>query len=224
MRTSDPWIWAVGDAVEVRDLVSEQPALIPLAGPANRQGRIAAENILGRDSRYKATQGTAICKVFDLAFAMTGLTEIEPAPRQEDLSPDLRTPGGSRRLLPRRPSHLLEAALRSCEWTHLGGPGRRGRGRRQAHRRSCRRDPCGDDGLRSRRSRTLLRASIRQRQGRGEHGRLCCLQRAALRRGLVGTRGTRLHAGRISCCWMYAPFKSTPTARSRARCARRWMS
>jgi NADPH-dependent 2,4-dienoyl-CoA reductase/sulfur reductase-like enzyme/rhodanese-related sulfurtransferase len=76
MHTSDPWIWAVGDAVEVRDLVSEQPALIPLAGPANRQGRIAAENILGRDSHYKATQGTAICKVFDLAFAMTGLTEM----------------------------------------------------------------------------------------------------------------------------------------------------
>lgn len=75
MHTSDPWIWAVGDAVEVRDLVADQPALIPLAGPANRQGRIAAENILGRDSRYQATQGTAICKVFDLAFAMTGLTE-----------------------------------------------------------------------------------------------------------------------------------------------------
>jgi NADPH-dependent 2,4-dienoyl-CoA reductase/sulfur reductase-like enzyme/rhodanese-related sulfurtransferase len=75
MRTSDPWIWAVGDAVEVRDLVLDQPALIPLAGPANRQGRIAADNILGRDSRYRATQGTAICKVFDLAFAMTGSTE-----------------------------------------------------------------------------------------------------------------------------------------------------
>ncbi len=75
MKTSDSCIWAVGDAIEVRDLVADQPALIPLAGPANRQGRIAADNILGRDSRYRATQGTAICKVFDLAFAMTGLTE-----------------------------------------------------------------------------------------------------------------------------------------------------
>jgi NADPH-dependent 2,4-dienoyl-CoA reductase/sulfur reductase-like enzyme/rhodanese-related sulfurtransferase len=75
MRTSDPFIWAVGDAVEVRDMVSDQPSLIPLAGPANRQGRIAADNILGRDSRYKATQGTAVCRVFDLVFAMTGLTE-----------------------------------------------------------------------------------------------------------------------------------------------------
>lgn len=75
MRTNLPNIYAVGDAVEVRDFVSEGPALIPLAGPANRQGRIAAEVILGRDSHYKGSQGTAICKVFDLAFAMTGLSE-----------------------------------------------------------------------------------------------------------------------------------------------------
>jgi len=75
MRTSDPAIWAVGDAVEVRDLVLGTPALIPLAGPANRQGRIAAEVILGRASAYKHSQGTAICKVFGLAFAMTGATE-----------------------------------------------------------------------------------------------------------------------------------------------------
>jgi NADPH-dependent 2,4-dienoyl-CoA reductase/sulfur reductase-like enzyme/rhodanese-related sulfurtransferase len=75
MRTSDPAIWAVGDAVEVRDLVLGTPALIPLAGPANRQGRLAAESILGRPSAYKHTQGTAICRVFELAFAMTGATE-----------------------------------------------------------------------------------------------------------------------------------------------------
>jgi len=75
MHTSVPGIYAVGDAVEVREFVSGDQALIPLAGPANRQGRIAAEVILGRDSRYKATQGTAICKVFDLTFAMTGLSE-----------------------------------------------------------------------------------------------------------------------------------------------------
>jgi len=75
MRTSDPSIWAVGDAVEVTDFVRQAPALIPLAGPANRQGRIAADNILGRKSRYNATQGTAICKLFDLAFAMTGASE-----------------------------------------------------------------------------------------------------------------------------------------------------
>jgi NADPH-dependent 2,4-dienoyl-CoA reductase/sulfur reductase-like enzyme/peroxiredoxin family protein/rhodanese-related sulfurtransferase/TusA-related sulfurtransferase len=75
MLTSDPAIYAVGDAVEVTDLTSDQPALIPLAGPANRQGRIAADNIFGRDSRYQKTQGTAICKVFNLAIGMTGLSE-----------------------------------------------------------------------------------------------------------------------------------------------------
>lgn len=75
MQTSDSTIYAVGDAVEVIDFVTRQPALIPLAGPANRQGRIAADNIFGRDSRYKDTQGTAICKVFNLAIGMTGLSE-----------------------------------------------------------------------------------------------------------------------------------------------------
>ncbi|MFN8095284.1 MAG: FAD-dependent oxidoreductase [Vicinamibacteria bacterium] len=75
MRTSDPAIWAVGDAVEVKDLARDAPALIPLAGPANRQGRIAADAVFGRPSRYAATQGTAIAKVFDLSFAMTGASE-----------------------------------------------------------------------------------------------------------------------------------------------------
>ncbi len=75
MRTSDPDIYAVGDAVEVQDLVGGFPAVIPLAGPANRQGRIAAINALGGDATYERTQGTAICKVFDLAVGMTGLSE-----------------------------------------------------------------------------------------------------------------------------------------------------
>ncbi len=75
MQTSDPDIYAVGDAIEVVDFVGGTPALIPLAGPANRQGRIAADNICGRPSAYHRTQGTAICKVFNLAVAVTGLNE-----------------------------------------------------------------------------------------------------------------------------------------------------
>jgi NADPH-dependent 2,4-dienoyl-CoA reductase/sulfur reductase-like enzyme/peroxiredoxin family protein/rhodanese-related sulfurtransferase/TusA-related sulfurtransferase len=75
MRTSDPDIYAVGDAIEVQDLVGGFPTVIPLAGPANRQGRIAAINALGGDAVYERTQGTAICKVFDLAVGMTGLSE-----------------------------------------------------------------------------------------------------------------------------------------------------
>lgn len=75
MRTSDPSIFAVGDAVEVRDFITGKPTLIPLAGPANRQGRIAADVICGRDAHYRGTQGTAVVGVFDLTLAMTGATE-----------------------------------------------------------------------------------------------------------------------------------------------------
>jgi rhodanese-related sulfurtransferase len=75
MKTSDPAIYAVGDAVEVDEFVTRTQTLIPLAGPANRQGRIAADNVFGRRSVYKGTQGTAICKLFDLTIAMTGVNE-----------------------------------------------------------------------------------------------------------------------------------------------------
>ncbi len=75
MRTSDSNIYAVGDAVEVQDFVGGFASVIPLAGPANRQGRIAAINALGGDAAYDKTQGTAICKVFDLAIGMTGMSE-----------------------------------------------------------------------------------------------------------------------------------------------------
>lgn len=75
MRTSNPDIFAVGDAVEVTDFITGQPALIPLAGPANRQGRIAADVIAGRNSRFRGTQGTAIVGVFDLTVASTGASE-----------------------------------------------------------------------------------------------------------------------------------------------------
>ncbi len=72
LRTSDPAIWAVGDAIEVRHGVTGQPCLLPLAGPANRQGRIAAENILGRPTTYAASYGTGILRVFRLTVAGTG--------------------------------------------------------------------------------------------------------------------------------------------------------
>jgi NADPH-dependent 2,4-dienoyl-CoA reductase/sulfur reductase-like enzyme/rhodanese-related sulfurtransferase len=75
MRTSDPHIWAVGDAVEIPGVISGVPELIPLAGPANRQGRIAAEVISGRDSRFRGLQGTAVCGFFGIVVAMTGATE-----------------------------------------------------------------------------------------------------------------------------------------------------
>ncbi|HIF9467788.1 TPA: FAD-dependent oxidoreductase [Photobacterium damselae] len=75
LQTSDPSIFAVGDAVEEKDFVTGKQCLVPLAGPANRQGRMAADNMLGRREHYQGTQGTAICKVFDLAVASTGKNE-----------------------------------------------------------------------------------------------------------------------------------------------------
>jgi NADPH-dependent 2,4-dienoyl-CoA reductase/sulfur reductase-like enzyme/rhodanese-related sulfurtransferase len=75
MRTSNPDIFAVGDAVEVKDFVTGQWTLVALAGPANRQGRIAADVIAGRDSRFRGTQGTSICQIFEAAIAQTGASE-----------------------------------------------------------------------------------------------------------------------------------------------------
>lgn len=75
METSVEGIYAVGDAVEVVDFITKQKTAIPLAGPANKQGRIAADNIAGLDSTYKGTQGTSIIKVFSLTAAGTGANE-----------------------------------------------------------------------------------------------------------------------------------------------------
>lgn len=86
MQTSDPDIYAVGDAVQVRHAVTGQPALIALAGPANKQGRIAADNICGGDSRYRGSQGSSVLKVFELTAACTGLSET--AARKAGLDAD----------------------------------------------------------------------------------------------------------------------------------------
>jgi NADPH-dependent 2,4-dienoyl-CoA reductase/sulfur reductase-like enzyme/rhodanese-related sulfurtransferase len=75
MRTSDPDIFAVGDAIEVKDFVTGQWSLVALAGPANRQGRIAADVIAGRASRFRGTQGTSIIGLFGGAAAWTGVSE-----------------------------------------------------------------------------------------------------------------------------------------------------
>ncbi len=75
MMTSDPNIWAVGDVIEVRDFVTGKWTFVPLAGPANRQGRIAADVILGRDRTFRGGQGTMVCGVFDLTLASTGSSE-----------------------------------------------------------------------------------------------------------------------------------------------------
>jgi len=75
MHTSDPNIWAVGDAVETHNVVTLEWGLVPLAGPANRQGRVAADTICGQESYFRGVQGTAVCGLFGLTVATTGANE-----------------------------------------------------------------------------------------------------------------------------------------------------
>jgi NADPH-dependent 2,4-dienoyl-CoA reductase/sulfur reductase-like enzyme/rhodanese-related sulfurtransferase len=75
LQTSDPDIYAVGDAIEVTDFVTGLPVHVPLAGPANRQGRLAADHVFGRQVRYRGTQGTAIVRVFQCTAGITGASE-----------------------------------------------------------------------------------------------------------------------------------------------------
>lgn len=75
MQTTDPDIYAAGDAVEIQDTITGQSGVVPLGGPANRQGRIAADHIFGRPLAYRGTQGTAIVRVFDQTAACTGASE-----------------------------------------------------------------------------------------------------------------------------------------------------
>ena len=77
MQTSLPDIYAVGDAVQVKHFINEQDSVISLAGPANKQGRIAADNICGLNSEYKGSQGSSVLKLFDMTVATTGLNEIQ---------------------------------------------------------------------------------------------------------------------------------------------------
>lgn len=93
METSAPDIYAVGDAVQVKHAVTGQDTLIALAGPANKQGRIAADNICGLDSRYRGSQGSSIIKVFDLTVASTGLTEKAAASAGIDADCVVLSPG-----------------------------------------------------------------------------------------------------------------------------------
>jgi len=75
LQTSNSDIYAVGDVIQINDLVLNTPAMIPLAGPANKQGRIAADNVFGKKSEYKGSLGTSVCKIFDTTAAATGINE-----------------------------------------------------------------------------------------------------------------------------------------------------
>ena len=111
LQTIDTDIYAVGDAIEVVDVVTGEPTQVPLAGPANRQGRLAADHIFGRPARYRGTQGTGIVGVFDRTAAMTGASEKTLKRGGSTLSQDLHPSREPRRLLSRRRGDVAEASL-----------------------------------------------------------------------------------------------------------------
>ena len=144
LRTNDPSIYAVGDAIEIAHAVTGQPSNIPLGGPANRQGRTAADHIFGISSRYPGTIGTAIVRVFGLTAAVTGANEAHLKAAGMPFQVVHLHPNSHAGYYPRacdRP----QAPFRSRRRKGLGRAGRRAEGCRQAHRRARDRDPRGDD-------------------------------------------------------------------------------
>ena len=143
METSAPDIYAVGDAVQVKHFVTGQDTLLSLAGPANKQGRIAADNICGGDSRYPGSQGSSVIKVFDMTIATTGVNEKTAKQAGIDCDKVLPLPHESRRILSRRQSHDLEGGVREGHIPPAGCADRGLRGCGQADRRAGHGHPCG---------------------------------------------------------------------------------
>ena len=169
MRTSNPDIFAVGDAIEVKDYVTGQWTLVALAGPANRQGRIAADVIAGRNSRYRGTQGTSICQIFEAAIAQTGASE-------KTLNQLGDTDFDKIYLYPNSHAGYYPNAKMLSHQSPVPEIGREADGRASAGRGRCSQadrfvrdgDPDGLHDLRFGRVRTLLRTSVWQRKRSGQ--------------------------------------------------------
>jgi NADPH-dependent 2,4-dienoyl-CoA reductase/sulfur reductase-like enzyme/rhodanese-related sulfurtransferase len=120
MRTSDPDVLAAGDAVETEHLLTGEPVLSMLAGPANREGRIAAETICGRDSAYRGSQGTAVVKVFDMTAGGTGLTEAELSEADTDFRKVYLHPSGHAGYYPGTAPLFMKVLFEPAEGRLLG--------------------------------------------------------------------------------------------------------
>ena len=150
MRTSDPNIWAVGDAVEVKDAITGSWTLVPLAGPASRQGRIAADAIFGLSSQFRGVQGTAICSVFELSVASTGASEKSLIQaRISDYEKVYLHPYHHAQLLSRCRTDQLETPVPKIGRKNSRRTSCRQGGRGQTHRRHSHGDPETSDCLRS---------------------------------------------------------------------------
>lgn len=111
MQTSVPDIYAVGDAVQVKHYVTGQAALISLAGPANKQGRIVADHICGKNSSYPGSQGSSVIKVFDMTAAVTGVNETNAQKGRTECGQGGSVSYEPCRLLSRRQSHDHESSV-----------------------------------------------------------------------------------------------------------------
>ncbi|WP_278247263.1 CoA-disulfide reductase [Beduini massiliensis] len=121
MQTNIEDIYAVGDAVEVKHFITQKDTLISLAGPANKQGRIAADHICGINSRYKGSQGSSILKLFDMQIAATGLNEKEAQTADIDYDYAIITSASHATYYPEAKNMYLKVLFDKADGTILGG-------------------------------------------------------------------------------------------------------
>ena len=191
MRTSAPDILAAGDAVETAHLLTGEPVLSMLAGPANREGRIAADTIAGREDvgGYRGTQGTAVVKVFDMTAGGTGLTETELRAAGMDYRKVYTHQNGHAAYYPGTAPLFLKVLFDPAAGQAAGRAGARLGRCRQAHRRPRGGNPGRDDGVRPGAPGARLRPALRGGEGPGQHGRFPGREPAARRHRPVVPRG-----------------------------------
>ncbi len=177
-RTSDPHIFAVGDAVEKHDALDGSEALVPLANTANRQGRFVADVIAGRPGTDHGVLGTAIVGVFGLQVATTGWNEKRLRAAGRPYLAIHTHPASHAGYYPGADGMALKLLVDPDDGPDPRRPGRRRVGRRQAHRRHRDRHGRRTDGQRPRGPRAGLRTAVRVGQGPREHARVRRRQRA----------------------------------------------
>jgi hypothetical protein len=173
MLTSDPDIFAVGDAIEITDFVTGDKGYVPLAGPANKQGRVAADNIAGLDSAYTGTQGSSILKVFDLTVAATGVNEKTAKRLKLNYDKSFTYSANHAGYYPGAVNMSIKMIFEKNTGKILGAQavGYDGTDKRIDVIATAIR--AGNDRRRPHQAGALLRAALRLREGPGQHGGLC---------------------------------------------------
>ena len=142
-------IYAVGDAVQVKHYVTGEDALIALAGPANKQGRITADNICGGDSRYQGSQGSSVLKIFDLTAASTGINETHARRLGLDVDTVILSPMSHAGYDPGGKLMTMKVLFEKQTYRLLGAKNSGIRRGGQADRCDRHRHPCRDESCRA---------------------------------------------------------------------------